>query len=445
MAEQTYFDDEQATTVIPEPEDHMRVAIRELTGLNTDTYQDEQNGKPLPSIKPEMVEKHRDELLSALSKLETQEKKRADHERNITFAQQLHTATNPETTADAVIRAIQNTRQILTANPAIQEAPPREDTDAYEPEFLINNWMPANRLTLLTGPGGTGKSYLALQHICGLAMGIADHFLSPYHGTSDDLYKEKPRTFRKDPIKVVIASYEEDLSETWKRIAWICDWLGWADYDKLRKQIRFVDLKMFGPMWGVGQDTHLATRAKLLDVGDWLLSQCDSYGAELLMLDPSAGVYGANENARESVREFCSYLNGWGQQVNCATLLIAHPNKAGDDYSGNTDWLGSCRAMWTLRVEKENRGTNTKPEWHYWYQLTNAKQNYAAPQRAVPLQKIHNEQQWQWTPIWQRCSQSEAEAFFDKYHNQQGQSSSSTTRTTQEDAHDDDDAMHVNF
>ena len=107
---------------------------------------------------------------------------------------------------------------------------------------------------------------------------------------------------RKDPIKVVIASYEEDLEETWSRIAKVCDWLGWSDYDKLAKQIRFVDLKMFGPLWGVGQDTHLAIRAKLLEVGDWLLKECKDFGARLLMLDPSAGVYGANENARESVR-----------------------------------------------------------------------------------------------------------------------------------------------
>ena len=429
-----FFDDEHAETVNPEPEDHIRNIIKEMAGLNTENYSDAENGKPIPSIQPESVEKNKPIILEALDKLETQIQKRADHERNITFAQQLYTATNPETTADAVMRAIQNTRQILTGNPVFQEAPPREDTDAYKPKFLIDNWMPANRLTLLTGPGGTGKSYLALQYIAGLAMGITDYFLKPYHGTSEELFSENSHAFRKDSIKVVIASYEEDLSETWKRIAWICDWLGWADYETLTKQIRFVDLKMFGPMWGVGQDTHLATRAKLLDVGDWLLSECDLYGAELLMLDPSAGVYGANENARESVREFCSYLNGWGQQVNCATLLIAHPNKAGDDYSGNTDWLGSCRAMWTLRVEKENRGTKTKPEWHYWYQLTNAKQNYAESQRAIFLQKINNKQEKRWTPIWQRCSQSEAEEFFNEYHNRQSPSS-----TTQEDTHDDTD------
>ena len=321
--------------------------------------------------------------------------------------------------------------------PVLESAPSRDETDAYEPEFLIDKWMPANRLTILTGTGGIGKSYLALQHIAGLALGITDFFLKPYYDTPEKLYSENSHAFRKDAIKVVIASYEEDLSETWKRIAEVCDWLGWADYDALREQIRFVDLKMFGPLWGVGQDTHMAIRAKLLEVGDWLLNECKDFGARLLMLDPSAGVYGANENARESVREFCSHLNGWGQDpdVQCATLLIAHPNKAGE-YSGNTDWLGSCRAMWKLGVEEENKGTKQNPEWHYWYQLTNVKQNYAAPQRAVYLRKIERAN-GTWTPILEKCTKEDAKAFYKEYENPPEQ----TSDTTQEDNDDGSDAI----
>ena len=321
--------------------------------------------------------------------------------------------------------------------PVLESAPDRKVVDAYKPEFLIDNWMPANRLTILTGTGGIGKSYLALQHIAGLAFGVSDYFLKPYHGTVDALYSENSHAFRKAPIKVVIASYEEDLFEAWDRIAKICDCLGWADYDKLAKQIRFVDLKMFGPLWGVGQDTHLAIRAKLLEVGDWLLKECKDFGARLLMLDPSAGVYGANENARESVREFCSHLNGWGQdpEVQCATLLIAHPNKAGE-YSGNTDWLGSCRAMWKLGVEADNRGPKNNPDWHYWYQLTNVKQNYAAPQRAIYLQKI-KEANGKWTPIWVKCTQKESEEFYKDYHNPTEPRTRNGEDTTQEDTHDE--------
>ena len=304
--------------------------------------------------------------------------------------------------------------------PVLEDAPSREEVDDYEPEFLIDNWMPANRLTILTGPGGTGKSYLALQHICGLAMGISDHQLIPYHGAEEEMYEKNQEAFRKDPINVVIASYEEDLMETWSRISKICDWLGWADYDCLKERIKFVDLKMFGPLWGVNEDTHMTIRSKLLDVGDWLLNECQEFGdgARLLMLDPSAGAYGGSEIAREAVREFCSHLNGWGQQVECATLLIAHPPKTGDDpYSGSTDWLGSCRAMWTLRAEERKQGIGQKAETFKWYQLTNVKQNYTAPQRSVYLQKIKDDTNKEWTPIWKKCSESEAEAFYKEYHN----------------------------
>lgn len=322
--------------------------------------------------------------------------------------------------AGEFLRAVDRYEEKLNSpNPEMQRAPSREHVDNYEMEFLIDNWMPADRLTLLTGPGGVGKSYLALQYVCGLAMGIADHALVPYHGSVEGMYQDRPHAFRKEPIKVVVASYEEGLDDTWKRIAHICDSLGWADYDSLAKQIEFTDLKTFGPIWGVDQGAHLATRAKLLELGKWLFDQCESSGASLLMLDPSAAAFGASEIARESVREFCSYLNGWGQQVNCATLLIAHPPKSGDDYSGSTDWQGSCRSLWTLRVESETNSTGKPKETSQWYQLTNVKRNYAAPQPEVYLEKLPNNNKG-CSPIWVRSNdKADAQEFYSDYNNPQ--------------------------
>ena len=68
--------------------------------------------------------------------------------------------------------------------------------------------------------------------------------------------------------------------------------------------------------------------------------------------------------------------------------------------------------MWTLKaVKREEKEA---------YQLTNVKQNYAVPQRAVYLRKVRDEtdsEKPRWTPIWQKCSQVEAEAFYAEYHN----------------------------
>ena len=66
--------------------------------------------------------------------------------------------------------------------PVLESAPSLDEAKNYSPDFLIDKWMPANRLTILTGTGGIGKSYLALQHIAGLALGITDYFLKPITG-----------------------------------------------------------------------------------------------------------------------------------------------------------------------------------------------------------------------------------------------------------------------
>ena len=71
--------------------------------------------------------------------------------------------------------------QSQRTQPKLEEAPSLDDVEKYQTEFLIDNWMPADRLTLLTGPGGTGKSYLALQHIVGLALGVSNYQFTQIH------------------------------------------------------------------------------------------------------------------------------------------------------------------------------------------------------------------------------------------------------------------------
>ena len=318
--------------------------------------------------------------------------------------------------------------------PSFERAPSTEELDKYEMEFLIDNWMPADCLTILTGPGGIGKSYLSLQYVAALAMGVDANTYALMPDDDPEIDKDKA-------IKVVIASYEETQLEVWKRIKRICDELKWADYKTLSQRIHYVDLQGMGPAWGVATGDHLALRSTMLPLGEYLLSKSQEkeIGARLLVLDPSAAVYGGSEIARESVREFTSALNAWCRKAGCATLLIAHPPKSGDDYAGSTDWLGSCRAMWTLQQKQRTKGTGVNKKSFSWYQLSNITKNYAPPQAPIFLRKIKHEDGG-YTPIWTPCGdQTEAEDFYKEYqHTWQD-------NTQQEDTQDDDENPYANI
>ena len=332
-------------------------------------------------------------------------------------------------------KAIVNAQHTLGQDmPPFECAPKQEEVDKYEMEFLVDNWMPADCLTILTGPGGIGKSYLSLQYVAALGMG---YNANTYALMPDD--NEIPDDEKQEPIDIVIASYEETRLEVWKRIKRICQELQWADYDMLSKHIHYVDLQGMGPAWGVATGDHLALRSKMLPLGEYLLSKSKDLGARLLVLDPSAAVYGGSEIARESVREFTSALNAWCRKAGCATLLIAHPPKSGDDYAGSTDWLGSCRAMWTLQQKQRTEGTGVNKKSFSWYQLSNINKNYAPPQAPIFLRKIKYEDGG-YTPIWTPCAdQTEAEIFYKEYQQ------TWQDNTQQEDTHDDDENPYANI
>ena len=304
----------------------------------------------------------------------------------------------------------------------------REEIEAYSTPWLIEDILPAERLTLFTGDGGIGKSFFALQYVAALTMGIHNH---TFRSTDPNDISEEHLT---DPIKVVYASYEESKEEIGSRLLHIEKALKWTIAEAVMKQMRFIDLKDFGPLWGVEQAEHYSTRAKLLDVGDFVTEK--SKGYDLLVIDPVAGAFGANENERSAVREFTSFLNGWGQREKCATMLIAHPPKTESDYSGSTDWLGSCRMFWTLGTQgrkgaargrglRLQQGKAVKSDLiidvkHYVWRLS--KSNYGRKGKPVPLVKALDKEGKQWSPVWILAENiTEAEGFYAEYEDDEDQ------------------------
>ena len=51
--------------------------------------------------------------------------------------------------------------------------------DIERREWLIDQWLPANTVTMFTGQGGAGKSWLTLQAVCQVCCGFQDAYLDP--------------------------------------------------------------------------------------------------------------------------------------------------------------------------------------------------------------------------------------------------------------------------
>ena len=104
--------------------------------------------------------------------------------------------------------------------------------------------------------------------------------------------------------------------------------------------------------------------AELTVTGERLRRLCEQENARLLVLDPLAAAYAADENARGLVRAFVSHWDAWGQANDCAVLILAHPPKsAGMSYAGSTDWQGAARALWTLQAEISKSSEDGPRTW----------------------------------------------------------------------------------
>ena len=303
-----------------------------------------------------------------------------------------------------------------------------KDIPEIKREWLIDQWLPSNTVTMFTGEGGAGKSWLTLQAVCQVCCGFRDAYLDP------DFEKFADVTARRD---VVLATYEDEPEEIKRRLQALVDGMPWIE-DSLAtiyRHLHIVDMRGVGSVWGPGLGKHIANTGDLLPAGEDLREICEDKEARLLVLDPLSGAFGGNENDRTAVYDFVSDFRKWGDEAQCATLLIGHLPKSAEGreagYSGNTAWQASVRSMWKLekkdvieKKEKEGKGKKEKGKEevetkHYWV-LEHTKNNYASLQSEIPLIK-------QKTGWFRQAADREDAA------DQQA-----VEHSTQEDAHDDD-------
>ena len=224
-------------------------------------------------------------------------------------------------------------------------------------DWLIEGWMPRGRIMMLAGKGGVGKSRLALQLAAAMAGGNPEWLHNNHmklNIPAPATYEEREPEDRKP--RVAIATWEMSSKDIDRRLTKIEGGEYATDADLLKRfgeRLHILDFAERGPLWAPSREHgHTSTMGALTPSGKLLRRHCETYGVELLILDPLAAAFGCNENDRALVRPFMASWDGWGRRVGCTVMIISHPPKNEAEYSGSTDWHNAARAVWSFG-EKE--------------------------------------------------------------------------------------------
>jgi RecA-family ATPase len=205
-------------------------------------------------------------------------------------------------------------------------------------EWLVQDLIPANSVTILGGDGATGKSIIAEQ-LCAAAI-LGRKWLG--------------FDVRQGPA--LFLSAEDEKEEIHRRLEAIRVHYGveWCDLDGLT----YKSL--------IGEDAVLASadpRGSLLQPSELWKLLCDHIVAtkpSLVVLDTLADLFAGNENDRTQARQFIGMLKGLAIKSSVTIVLLAHPSmsgmSSGDGQSGSRAWNNSVRSrLYFERVVGDNK------------------------------------------------------------------------------------------
>jgi RecA-family ATPase len=205
-----------------------------------------------------------------------------------------------------------------------------------EPRWLVQKFIPYRNVTQHTGDGGVGKSLLDLQ----LAVAVVAN-----------------RKWIGMPIEitgpVIVYSAEDELEETWRRVADICT----AEDIKLSAlgDLHIAPLAGMDAMLSIADERGGNGSMTPTPLWHQLVRKAGDIRPKLVVIDTSADVFGGDEIKRRQVRQFVGMLRSLAFDFDCAVVLLSHPSVAGINdgtgRSGSTGWNNAFRGrMYQERV-----------------------------------------------------------------------------------------------
>ena len=234
------------------------------------------------------------------------------------------------------------------------------DVEQSSIEWVVDNWIPKGRITLLAGDGGIGKSTLWASIIAALSRG-------------DRCLLEPEKTSGKGKMRCMYFAKEDGTGDVIK-----------AKLEKMRADDEFI----------ITMDDNASAKLKnSVRIGSEVLDRLiDHYRPDLCIFDPVQSFLpdGANINVRADVRKCIDHLNALGSQYGTAFLITCHTNKQRNSYgrarvSNSADLWDGARSV-IMAGKTGFRGMLGD----YCY-LSNEKNNHAPRQQSIVFVLGHNE------------------------------------------------------
>lgn len=207
------------------------------------------------------------------------------------------------------------------------------------PKFVWDGLAPRGEVTLLSGHGEAGKTFIGLMLAISVALG------RPLFGIA----VERSRA--------VFVSLEDDGNKIRWRISLICkvwdidplDLDGWLT---VLDGTEYPEMYVAPHKWAPGEATPTYAQ---------LLQRVVDIDAGLIVIDNASDAFAGDENIRTMVRSFLRSLKQIAKASNGGVVLLSHVNretaKGGfndkEGYSGNTAWHNSVRSRLFLKKNKQ--------------------------------------------------------------------------------------------
>ncbi len=279
----------------------------------------------------------------------------------------------------AVADAADRTRERSRQDQVAQSAPPRPffsyasddwaETDIEPRPWLAQGYLMRRTLSLLVGPGASGKSSILVAWTIALALGRPFHRMKPVGA-----------------CRVMVLNTEDDDDEQRRRFSAALRSIGACPADLAGKVLR-ISTKKDAPLFGRIED---GTIGALPAFGEMLL-EAIRFRADVLILDPLISLHVEDENNNEAMRGVVARLLEAARDNNLA-IMVAHHTKKGiltpgniDDGRGASAVKDLVRIGMTLTVMTEDEAKAfglPVDKRNTFFRVDDGKMNYAAIQTA---------------------------------------------------------------